>query len=152
MNKIWIYQADRFLTDEEVAWMNEQMAGFTAQWKAHGVKLNAEFDVLQHLFLIVKVDEDRQNATGCSIDESVHFIKQMQEHIGVNFFNRQRVAYKVGNELKQCSLPAFKKLIQEGLVDENTPVFNNTLTDVSDFDSKWLVAAGHSWLKPLLAL
>jgi len=121
-----------------------------ANWKAHGVKLNARFEIKHNLFVIIQVIEDQQNATGCSIDASVHALKEFQTQFGINFFNRQRVAYFIDNELKECSMNEFKTLAKEDIVNENTIVFDNTVTNISDFETKWQTTAANSWHKMLL--
>jgi hypothetical protein len=149
--KVWIYQADRFLDDQELQTVNNALADFTADWKAHGVKLTASYEIKDRLFVIIKVVEDQQNATGCSIDASVHFMKELQSTLGINFFNRQRVAYQENGETKHCSMAEFKKLAIEGAVNADTQVFNNTVTDIDSFEKGWLTSAANSWHKMLLS-
>ncbi len=149
--KVWIYQADRFLNDEELEIVNNALADFTSDWKAHGVKLTATYEIKDRLFVIIKVVEDVQNATGCSIDASVHFMKELQFKLSVNFFNRQRVAYVQNGETKHCSMSEFKKLAIEGAVNADTQVYNNTVTDIDSFEKGWLTSAADSWHKMLLS-
>lgn len=148
--KVWIYQADRFLQADEIAQVNTFMTQFVADWKAHGVQLNASYELKNDLFLIIKVVEDQQNATGCSIDASVHAVKELQSTLGVNFFNRQRVAYLNGEKVEQCSMADFKKRAKEGVVNAETSVFNNTITSISELENAWITPAEKSWHKMLL--
>jgi len=149
-NRVWIYQADRFLTDAEVETLQAFMSDFITQWKAHGVSLDSDFEINNNLFLIIKVNEARQEATGCSIDASVHAVKEIQGKLGINFFNRQRIAYQDSDGLKECSMAEFKSLAKEGTVSADTPVFNNTVTTIEDFESSWKTVAAKSWHKMLL--
>lgn len=150
-NRIWIYQADRFLTASENDTLNTFMAQFVSNWQAHGVGLDASFEVRNSLFLIIKVKEEKQEATGCSIDASVHAVKEIQQQLGINFFNRQRVAYLSGQELKECSMAEFKSLAKSGAVNAQTKVFNNTITTIDEFDRNWETTAQSSWHKMLIA-
>lgn len=149
-SRIWIYQANRFLTEEEAAQFNEFFSEFVANWKAHGKKLDAQYELKDRLFLIINVDEGAQEATGCSVDASVHAIKEIQSQLGIDFFNRQRVAYQKDGELQQCSMAEFKTLAKNGEVGPETLVFNNTISQVVDFDTHWKVPASLSWHKMLL--
>ena len=149
-SRVWIYQANRLLTSDEVDLFNQRFGAFMAEWRAHGAQLQASFELKDGLFLIINVDEGVQQATGCSIDASVHAIKEIQEDLGINFFNRQRVAYRIDNEVQHCSIAEFKRLAKEGAVNGETIVFNNTISNVSDYASKWEVPAAKSWHKMLL--
>src|SRR5690606_12739531 len=96
MNRVWIYQADRFLTDNEVADIDLLLQDFVAQWTAHGSALAGKSRVQYNLFLILEVDEAQTGASGCSIDKSVHFIKSLEQRFSVGFFDRMKVAFKDG--------------------------------------------------------
>lgn len=149
-NRIWIYQADRFLNKDQEEQLDHFMQQFVQQWKAHGVALDATVEVRNALFLIIKVNEAMQEATGCSIDTSVHAVQEIQQQLGVNFFNRQRVAYQDGEGLKQCSMAEFKQLAKNGQVKADTTVYNNTITTIDEFDRQWETQAQNSWHKMLL--
>lgn len=151
MSKVWIYQANRKLQDAEVQKASNFLQSFVSQWKAHGTQLQADFALLHNLFVVIEVDETRQPATGCSIDESVHAIKELGETLGVNFFDRQRVAFKIDEAVDECSLQEFKKLWNGGKIDENTPVFDNTITNGEAWRNAWMVPLGESWHKRLVA-
>ncbi|UPT69069.1 MAG: hypothetical protein M0D57_10815 [Sphingobacteriales bacterium JAD_PAG50586_3] len=75
MLRVWIYQADRLLTDSEQQMLAEASAQFVAQWSAHGTPLTAAAQVLNGYFLVLGVDEAQAQASGCSIDKSVNFVK-----------------------------------------------------------------------------
>lgn len=150
MSRIWIYQADRRLTAAEVSEMDQVLSKFVASWKAHGASLNASYEIKYQLFVILKVDETLQEATGCSIDESVHLMKELEKHFGISLFNRQRVAYEDGDLVKDCSMAEFKTLVASSALNENTMVYNNTISKLEDFETKWRVPAKNSWHKMLL--
>nr|WP_294858369.1 ABC transporter ATPase [uncultured Fluviicola sp.] len=129
--KVWSYQADRLLTDTEVQWINEQLNPFLEEWAAHGTKLKAYGEVMNNAHLILAVDESAHNASGCSIDTSVRFIKQLEKELQVSFFNRLKMltlsdgqfAYVNYNDLS--NLPA------------DTIVFNNTISNAGEFKNSW---------------
>lgn len=55
-SKVWIFQADRLLTDKEIVFLTEKGTDFTKQWKAHGADLKAgctvEIDCFTFLYLM----------------------------------------------------------------------------------------------------
>jgi hypothetical protein len=50
-------------------------SNFCIQWTAHGANLKAYGEVRHHRFIVMIVDETAAGASGCSIDKSIHFIR-----------------------------------------------------------------------------
>lgn len=146
MNKVWVYQADRFLSDSEVTQMQERLDDFVTSWTAHGSDLVGKGSFLQHLFLILEVDEAQAGVTGCSIDKSVHFIKSLGNEFAVDFFNRTKIAYldATGN-IQLVNRDKFEALIQEEAVTKDTIVYNNLILDAAQLETTWEVPLRESW-------
>ena len=150
-SKVWVYQSNRKLTDLEVETITNSGLAFIEQWAAHGASLKASFDVLYNRFIILSVDEKQAMASGCSIDSSIRFIKEIEKLLNINLFDRLQVAYRSGNEIISCSLSEFEKLAEASSVNESTIVFNNMVTSKADFDTKWEVPLNQSWQNRVLA-
>ena len=73
-SRIWIYQANRKLSEEEVHSITQQTSQFLEQWTAHGSDLEAGFEVKYNRFIVIGLNQANASASGCSIDSSVHFI------------------------------------------------------------------------------
>lgn len=146
LKRIWIYQASRFFTDEEVAAIKADLSSFVSDWTAHGNKLAASVDVLHRLFIVLQVDESLAHATGCSIDKSVHLLKALEQRLGVTLFDRLTVAYRDGEgAIQLANRAAFQQLVNEGNVHGETFVFNNMITSADDFPHLWEVPLSNSW-------
>lgn len=129
--KVWSYQADRLLTDTEVQWINEQLNPFLEEWAAHGTKLKAYGEVANNAHLLLAVDESAHNASGCSIDSSVRFIKQLEKELQVSFFNRLKMLTQTEGKFVYVNYSELADLPAE------TVVFNNTISNAGEFKSKW---------------
>ena len=145
-SRVWIYQADRALTPSEVKLVEENTQRFLEQWSAHGQGLKCSRSLLHHRFLIISVDEKHAAASGCSIDSSVHFITDLGKHLGVDWFNRTKIAFIVNNEVFIENQKDLKQKIAEGTINSDTLTFNNLVTNIEEFEKKWLIPAGDSWL------
>lgn len=146
MARVWIYQANRFLDTEEVDQIQDKIDQFIAGWNAHGTSLSAKGSVSDNLFILLEVDEEEAAATGCSIDKSVYFVKSIGEEFGVDFFDRYQVAYVDENgNLKNADRTNFEELVKNGVVTEDTYVFDNTVTDSDSLSAKWKVPFKESW-------
>jgi hypothetical protein len=107
-SKLWLYQSNRPLNETEITWLNEQLEEFTKQWAAHGNQLKAAGEVLNPYFVALAVDLTHENASGCSIDASVRFIKSVGAELNVDFFNRLKMLVEDENGVQK--LIPFKQL------------------------------------------
>lgn len=133
--RLWSYQSDRKLTPTEKAWLEEILPPFLQEWAAHGAKLNAYGAVLGDHHLVLVVHEDQANASGCSIDSSVRFIKQIEKELGISFFNRLKMLVDNGQE------EFFTSYAELDQLDPNALVYNNMVMTVGDWKKSWKVPA-----------
>jgi hypothetical protein len=148
--RVWVYQSNKELTDAEVSLVKEEGLKFISDWSAHGADLKASFDVLYNRFIVIAVDERQAMASGCSIDKSVNFMKQLEKKLNLNLFDRMQVAYREGDKIIATSLNNFETLAASGKINENTIVFNNLVTTKSDFDTQWETPVKNSWQSRVL--
>ncbi len=150
-SRVWIYQTDRRLSDAEVNEIQAHGAKFIDQWAAHGSELQAAFEVFYNQFIVLFADETQVKASGCSIDSSVRFIKELEKHYQLDLFNRLNLKYKEGSEIKMMPMADFQKQLEEGVLNEETTVFNNLIETKGDFETKWEVPVKESWHKQLVS-
>ena len=140
LSRVWVYQSDRNLSDKEVLFIQQKLLTFCNNWTAHQVHLISSYKVLYNRFIIFFVDEQKQNATGCSIDSSVNFIKEIEAEFCIDLFNRTQIAFKQDGEIVTLSISEFEKIVQA-----DTIVFNNLVNTKADFEEKWETLASKSW-------
>ena len=139
-SRVWIYQSNRKLSDKEVVFIQQKLLAFCNDWKAHQTHLISSYKVLYNRFIILLVDEQQQNASGCSIDSSVKVIKEIEIEFGIDLFNRTQIAFEQKGEIVTLSIPEFKKVVQS-----DTVVFNNLVTTKADLEENWETVASNSW-------
>jgi len=144
-SRVWIYQSDRELNDKEEAEIKIKTQDFIYQWTSHRSKMNACIDVFYKFFVVIAVDEQTAPASGCGIDKSVHFIQQLEKDYSIKLLNRTLIAYKKKDNILSCSLIEFEKLIESGIIDENTIVFNNLVNTTAQIKSSWQIPLKKSW-------
>ena len=144
-SRIWIYQSDRKLSDDEVATANELVSNFVENWAAHSTPLKASYQIKYNRFIILAVDQEYHAASGCSIDASVKIIQDLEQKFKVDLLDKMNVTYKTGEFIAHKSLIDFKKMAKEKAVNANTIVFNNLVNTIEEFDDFWEVPAGESW-------
>ncbi|MGQ0827010.1 MAG: ABC transporter ATPase [Bacteroidota bacterium] len=149
--RVWVYQSNRSLSDPEINDIKNAGIQFISDWTAHGASLKASFDVIYNRFIVIAVDEQQALASGCSIDKSVKFMKELEQQFGLNLFDRMQVAYRKGSTIATCHISEFERLAGEGAVNESTIVFNNMVAAKNAFDREWEVPLKNSWQKRVLA-
>lgn len=145
--RVWVYQSDRQLTEDEVSLIEESAPAFLNNWAAHGKPLKASFQLIENQFLILAVEEAAQAASGCSIDSSVAFIKALETELQLNFMDRAKVAFAVENQVYLESLPHIKNSIATGKITADTPIYNTLVNNKQELEEKWLLPAKETWLK-----
>jgi hypothetical protein len=146
-SRLWVYQCNRFLAADETEWLANSLTSFLDNWKAHGQPLLCSFLIKENRFVIVAVDEDSYGASGCSIDASVHELQVLQEKLGVDFFTRDTVVFKMESSLEAVKLSEIKEKVAEGELQPDSPVFNTLVASKADLQRNWVVPAGNTWLK-----
>jgi hypothetical protein len=144
-SKIWIYPTNRKLSDQEVDDISNLTSEFVNNWVAHDTPLHASFIIKYNRFLILAVNQEVQNATGCSIDKSVAFIQTLEQKYSIDLLDKMNVTYKQGENITHKSLIDFKKIAKEKAVTKNTIVFNNLVNTIGEWHEYWEVTAGESW-------
>ncbi|HVV54648.1 MAG TPA: hypothetical protein VHC47_04965 [Mucilaginibacter sp.] len=144
-SRVWIYQSDRELTDAEAKQIQAVLSRFATEWTAHNRQLKAGAEVRYNRFLILIVDESQAGASGCSIDKSVNFLKQMEQHFGISLFDRFNFAYREGEKVLSAPRHEFEELIRSGRINNDSIVFNNLVPTLGELQTKWEVPFKESW-------
>ncbi|QDO94823.1 ABC transporter ATPase [Formosa sediminum] len=144
-SKVWIYQANRSFTDQELEEIKSKLDVFIENWTAHGADLNAGYDLKYKRFIIIGLNQEVNQATGCSVDASVHFIQQLEKEYNVDLLDKMNVSYKQGEFVAYKTLTEFRKMAKDKAVSKNTIVFNNLVTNIAEYKENWEVPASDSW-------
>jgi hypothetical protein len=149
-SRVWIYQANRPFLPEEVPQLKEHVHRFAQNWISHNRLLQASGDVLYDQFIVLTVDESQVDAGGCSIDRSVHFLKQFENAYGVDLFDRMTFTWLDGEIVRSADSREFARLYQEGKITDETLVFDNLVKTKGELEEKWLKPLNESWHRRFL--
>ena len=144
-SRVWIYQSDRELYEDEVKQLLEILNKFAAEWTAHNHQLKAKAEIRYNRFLILIVDESQAGASGCSIDKSVNFIKRLEQEFGINLLDRFNLAFREGEKVLSAPRDEFEDLLRSGKINSNTIVYNNLVQNLEQLETKWEVPFKDSW-------
>ena len=107
-SRIWLFAADRVLSESESEALQQDLMMFVAEWQAHGADLTAGFELRYGACLVIAVDESQAAPTGCSIDKAFRLLQRFGSEHKMDFFNRLQSPQGVGFFRKRLSLRAIK--------------------------------------------
>ena len=148
--KVWTYTFSKELSSEQLSDFKNRCHNFVSSWTAHDMSLDASFEIYKNRLLIFKVNEDKYNASGCSIDKQLRFVKELEQIFSIELLNRLLVAYELNGEIKVAKQSDIKDLLANNTINENTLVFNNTITHVSEIETHWKLPLDKTWLAKYL--
>jgi hypothetical protein len=144
--RIWIYQANRSFGQEEKKAILKKSQVFLEQWASHGHPLQCSAAILYDQFLILAVEEIFQSVTGCAVDASVQFIRELEQTFQVDLLDKTHVSFRHGEANFSIPLSQLKDEIQQGTIAKETLTFDNTITKKKELADKWLIRTEASWL------
>jgi hypothetical protein len=149
-SRVWIYQADRAFTSEDLEFITRKAEDFINQWTRHGDDLKGSFTIKYNQFLVLAVDESFNNVSGCSIDSSMRFIQALEKELQLDLMNKMNITFKDNERINLVKLIDFQRFVKEQKVTAETIVFNNMVQTKAALDANWEVPARESWHKRFL--
>ena len=148
-SRMWVYGLQQPLTEHQSKVLRELMDNFVGQWKAHGTQLAAAYRLVGNQCLILAVDERQQQATGCSIDKSVHLLMEFGQRFEIDFFNRMLVFTADESGIQAYTPTALKTAIADHRITPETLVMH-TLATTLGASGTGMIPLSESWAKRFL--
>ena len=149
MNRAWAYIISKPLSDDQLNQLTQAGQNFVLSWTAHEQKLSATFSIFKKRIVVVQVNENVTNASGCSIDKLTHFIKNAEISFGIELLNRLLVAYKNGETIDVVPASKIRELLSQNLISEDTIVYNTALANENEL-KHWEQPLKTTWLNKYL--
>lgn len=146
-SRLWIYQASRQLNEQEEGIIADALKIFCDQWAAHGSGLKTSFRIDHHRFVLLAVDEKAGDASGCSIDSSVRALKELEQKLDLDFFDRSEIAFWEHDEVVTHPLTKLKKLFAICRLSPESETFNTLATTLGEWNNHPRMLVTESWLK-----
>ena len=149
-SRIWVFQSNRMMSTDEQSFINDSLKNFLQKWSTHSVQMLASHVLYHNCFIVIAADEQKKTASGCSIDAFTTLFKAFGTKYNLSFFDRFSIAHKSGDGVVISNLDDFKQLIGDGLITQDTIVFNNLINQRKDLYTKWQIPIKESWQKRYL--
>ncbi|MBX2897475.1 MAG: hypothetical protein KF763_18680 [Cyclobacteriaceae bacterium] len=149
-SRVWIYTGSRAFTEKETEIITALLHAFCEQWVAHSHPLQSSFQILENQFVVLAVNEDFHNPSGCSIDSSVGVLRKIQETTGIDLLDRSRVPFIINQKIELIPLAHLRVQFQQGILQAETLTFN-TLAETKGQLEHWKLPAESTWLAKYLS-
>ena len=145
--RLWIFGAERRLSPFERTELLSEVDRFLVNWRAHGTPLTAARALTDDRFLMVAVDQASVPPSGCSIDAMVAVLMDLQVRLGVELVDHGALYYRgPAGDVRSVDRPTFRRRVEAGEVDGDTPGLDTTLTRLGSVRSgRWERPACASW-------
>lgn len=143
--RVIIYPASRPFSPTESKAITEKLFDFLATWAAHGKPLSSSFKIEKNQFIIICVDEDKEAASGCSIDALSAMMHQLESKFNLGLFDRMKACFVLNGEVKTMKLHEFRNAVRSGDLPEDIEVFDFSKATYVNFLSDFLLPLKRSW-------
>lgn len=145
--RLWIYGADRDLTDDEVAHLHRAFERFSSQWDSHGRGVEADLIVVEHRFIVIAAHVPSGDLSGCGIDKSVHHVEQEGISLGITWSPALSVFYRdATGAIRSVSRTVFRERVARNEISGTTLVFDPAAAYIADLrEGRFARPARESW-------
>jgi len=143
-SRIWIYASENALTEDQQSHILTYIAEDLKGWNAHKVPLTAGVTILENHFIVIALDENKNGASGCSIDTLQKTIQELEKDLSIALMNRLNVFCKIGEIIKV--IPSFKLGV---IANEDTLFYDLTIQRKEEL-SNYLKPIKEGWAKSYL--
>ncbi|NJN42802.1 MAG: hypothetical protein HC811_11795 [Flammeovirgaceae bacterium] len=148
--RVWVYQSIEKLSATEKEIIAGDLKTYCERWAAHGNPLKASFTILNDHFLVITADEQFNQASGCSIDDSVHAVQSIYQKINRDFLNRTHVPFLMDEEVRFFKTTELKNRFEEGKIKGSDLAINVLAATKEEIDTKWTIPVKNYWLSKYL--
>lgn len=145
-SRVWIYQCNRIFSLGEALEVEDLLNDFVKGWNSHGVTVRGYANLFFGQFIVLVADERSTQVSGCSTDSSVRLIKQIENQFQVSLFDRQLLAFIIKDKVELLPLSQLAYAVENGIIDENTLYFNNTVQNRDELENDWVIPVYQSWI------
>ncbi len=131
-SRVWVYQSQTEIPNEVQTQMASDLNNFISQWAAHGEGLYGDAFILENYFVVLTVDESKVGASGCSIDSSTRFVKELEKKYNLSLLDRLHVLTEHEGK-KEIVHFADVKNIPERMI------YNPMVKNLGDLRNNWKV-------------
>ena len=94
---------------------------------------------------MVCVDEDKEAASGCSVDALGGVMKEIEQEFQLGLFDRMKATFVENGEVRTLKLQDFRNGLKNGDISKNIEVYDFSKNTYVAFLSDFLLPLRRSW-------
>lgn len=145
-SRIWIFPSSKEIDIHKKSKIKERLVKFISDWTSHNKNIQAGFELPYNRFIVIALNQNLQNASGCSIDSLINIIQIFEKEFDLILLDRMNVLYRDKNrKIEYLTLKDFVKMVKYKSINSSTTVFNNLVINKEEYMDLWEVPAINSW-------
>ena len=145
-SKVWIYQSSRLFFISEALQIEQMLEKFVTNWQSHGADVKGFGNLLFGQFIVLMANESEGGVSGCSTDSSVRIVKEIEQKLKVQLFERQILAFIIKDKIQLLPLSQLNYAALNNFINGDTLYFNNTILTKKELLYNWIIPIKDSWL------
>jgi hypothetical protein len=146
-SRLWIYASPRPFTTDEVQLIETASFDFLSQWKAHGKAVQGFLGIYLNQFIVLAADETEVVVSGCSTDQSVHWVQSIAQQLSIDLFDRTLISFWINEQVVSIRLDKLTEAIRQQIIRPDSLYINTTVLNKNEFEESGIIPANISWLK-----
>ena len=145
-SRIWIFPSSKEIDIHKKSKIKERLVKFISDWTSHNKNIQAGFQLPYNRFIVIALNQNLQNASGCSIDSLMNIIQIFEKEFDLILLDRMNVLYRdKTRKIEYLTLKDFVKMVKYKSINSSTTVFNNLVINKEEYMDLWEVPAINSW-------
>ena len=137
--KVWLYPSVAFFNEELKSNLETDLKGFVTEWLSHQREVKGSAQIFANGIICLAADETAFEVSGCSIDNSSRFIKNIEQKYQLNLLERDIVFFeKKDGSVGLIRIYDIEKAFNNGELSETTPIFNLQASSVAEVRNAWV--------------
>ncbi len=145
-SRIWIFPSSKEIDIHKKSKIKERLVKFISDWTSHNKNIQAGFELPYNRFIVIALNQNLQNASGCSIDSLMNIIQIFEKEFDLILLDRMNVLYRdKTRKIEYLILKDFVQMVKDKSINSSTTVFNNLVVNKEEYMELWEVPAINSW-------
>ena len=145
-SRIWIFPSSEEIDFRKKIKIRERLVKFISDWTSHNKNIQAGFELPYNRFIVIALNQNLQNASGCSIDALMNLIQIFEKEFNLILLDRMNVLFRdKTKKIEYLTLKDFIKMVKSKSINSKTIVFNNLVVNKEEYMKSWEVPALNSW-------
>ncbi len=149
-SKLWIYTSDKSFDKTDELQIQNDLDNFCSHWDSHGILLNAKGFILLSRIIVLVVDDANNSISGCSMDKSVAFLKNLENKYKISLFNRLLQTGFFDGQWQTFSTDIWADKLKANEISLNSLFIDTLVSNLQDFQNNGVKKLGEFWLKRLI--